>query len=58
MPLLLDFRWAEFGVRSSLANVAAVLCDPVQADQVNPKFACFTSTKEQILTPTRLPGPT
>ncbi len=58
MPLLLDFRWAEIGVRSSLANVAAVLADPEHADQVNPRVACFTSTKEQILTPTRLPGPT
>ncbi len=63
MPLLLDFRWAEIGVRSSLANVAAVLCDPELADQVNPvtqafkwtesgtQFTCFTGTKVQILTP-------
>ena len=36
MPLLLDFRWATFGVRSSIANVAAVLYDPELADQVNP----------------------
>jgi hypothetical protein len=55
--LLLDFMWAGFGGRASLANLAAMLCDPERADQVEVyllywyKNAGFTSTKVRMLTP-------
>jgi hypothetical protein len=55
--LLLDFMWAGFGGRASLANLAAMLCDPERADQVEVyllywyKSTGFTCTKVKMLTP-------
>ena len=37
-------------------NAVIASCVSIACRQVNPKFTCFTSTKVQILTPTRVPG--
>ena len=48
MLILVDVRQVNGTVPGSAKEMTS--------DQVNPKFTCFTGTKVQILTLTRLPG--
>ena len=48
----------QFNVNESWFKAMLTEIGQPHPAQVNPKFTCFTSTKVQILTLTRLPGST